>query len=333
MQCQLMRGRRASPIAFRITDLSLETPTPAVPSRPQPQTRVFWAIGIALLSVGAAAPMARMADVNALAIAFWRCTIGSLAILPYLVWFRPTWPQGKSPALLLAAGIALAAHFAFWLGSLDFTSVAASVVLVCTQPIFVTLLSRVFLREKTNAWALTGIGVAFCGVVLIATDGQSTENGLLGNAMALFGALTVAIYVMIGRSARGTGMPLSWYTFVVYGSAGATLLAAAQWMNEPLTGFSSMSWTWILAVALLPQLIGHTLFNWALGYVKASTLSGTILVEPVISTALAWWLLQEEPGWPTLVGGVVALFGLGVLLRGQKTDLGTEVPTKAETSR
>ena len=305
---------------LRITDLSPETPTPPIGGGRRNPPRVFWGIGIALLSVGAAAPMARMAEVNALAIAFWRCAIGSVAILPYLLWVKPRWPRGKSLVPLLVAGIALAAHFAFWLGSLHFTSVAASVVLVCTQPIFVTLLSRVFLRENTNAWAIAGISIAFLGVVLIATDGESTENSMLGNAMALVGALMVALYVLIGRRVRGTGMPLGWYTFVVYGSAGLTLLAAACWMNIPLTGFSSSSWTWILAVALVPQLIGHTLFNWALGYMKASMLSGTILVEPVISTLLAWWWLQETPGGSTLLGGVVALFGLALLLHGQKAE-------------
>ena len=298
-------------------------PSHAASGHTRKPSRVFWGIGIALLSVGTAAPMARMAEVNALAIAFWRCTLGSAAIVPYLLWVRPAWPLGKPPATLLLAGIALAAHFAFWLGSLHFTSVAASVVLVCTQPIFVTLLARVFLREKTGILAIAGIGIAFLGVVLIATDGESTSTSMLGNAMALVGALTVALYVLIGRSVRGTGMPLSWYTFVVYGSAGVTLWMAAHLASEPLTGFSTSSWTWIFAVALIPQLIGHTLFNWALGYVKASTLSGTILVEPVISTALAWWWLHEEPGWRTLLGGIVALSGLAILLRGQKPDRDT----------
>jgi drug/metabolite transporter (DMT)-like permease len=139
-----------------------------------------------------------------------------------------------------------------------------------------------------------------------------------GNALALIGAIAVAAYVLIGRSLRTAGISVLPYSIVVYTSAAATLVPAALVGGVPLWGFSGETWFWLWAVTLGPQILGHTVLNWALRYVQASVISGTILVEPVVSALLAWLILSEKPGLATLLGGGVVLAGLFLLLHGYR---------------
>jgi len=140
---------------------------------------------------------------------------------------------------------------------------------------------------------------------------------LLGNVLALVGALTVAVYVLIGRSSRTGGVGVLPYSVVVYSAAAATLLPAALVFDVPLWGFSGETWFWLAAITLGPQLMGHTVFNWALRYVEASVISGIVLAEPVVSALLAWLVLSERPGLLTVLGGGVVLAGLYFLLKGR----------------
>jgi drug/metabolite transporter (DMT)-like permease len=279
--------------------------------------RVLAGVFVAVASVSAAAIFIRLADAPALAIASWRNAIAVALLLPVVLARRETFPRGRPLRLALLSGVALAFHFALWISSLEHTSVAASVVLVCTQPIFVTLLSWWLLKERTSALAMGGIAVAFAGTLFIALDESVFDGALLGNLLALGGAVAVAAYVLIGRSVRAGGVALLPYATVVYATAAAVLLPATALLGVPLTGFSGETWAWLAAIAVFPQILGHTLFNWALKYVKAPVLSGTILLEPVVSTLLAWAVLAEVPGTQTLVGGAVVLAGLALLLRGR----------------
>jgi drug/metabolite transporter (DMT)-like permease len=132
------------------------------------------------------------------------------------------------------------------------------------------------------------------------------------------GAITVAVYVLTGRPLRTTGVGVLQYSIVVYTSASATLAPAGLYAGEPLWDYSGETWLWLFAITLGPQILGHTVLNWVLRYVEASIVSGTILAEPVVSALLAWLVLAEKPGLPTILGGAVVLAGLFLLLRGYR---------------
>jgi drug/metabolite transporter (DMT)-like permease len=280
--------------------------------------RALPAVAVGVLAVSAAAIFIRLADAPALAVAFWRCVLGAALLLPPAMVRRERFPKGKTLNVGLASGVALGAHFGFWISSLDHTSVAASVVLVSTQPVFVAILAYLIFGEHTSPLSFAGILVALAGAVVIAGDGSVGSAAIFGNILALIGAVTVAVYVLIGRSSRTGGVGVLPYSIVVYSAAALTLLGAALLFDARLWGYSGETWFWLGAITLGPQIMGHTVFNWALRYVEASIVSGTILAEPVVSALLAWLILSERPGLPTILGGVVVLAGLFMLLRGYR---------------
>ena len=282
-------------------------------------------VAVGVLAVSSAAIFIRLADAPALAVAFWRNALGVLVLLPLALYWRQTFPRGRTLYYGVASGAALGAHFGFWISSLDYTSVAASVVLVCTQPVFVAILAYLIFGERTSPLSFLGMLVALAGTVVIVSDGSVGSATFFGNALAVIGALTVAVYVLIGRSLRTTGVGVLPYSIVVYASASATLAPAALYVGAPLWGYSGETWFWLFAVTLGPQIMGHTVFNWALKYVDASIISGTIVAEPVVSALLAWLVLSEKPGLATALGGVVVLLGLYLLLRGYRPSHGKSV--------
>jgi drug/metabolite transporter (DMT)-like permease len=271
-----------------------------------------------VLAVSAAAIFIRLADAPAIAVAFWRCLLGAAVLLPPALARGDRFPTGRTLYVGMASGAALGAHFGFWISSLDYTSVAASVVLVSTQPVFVAVLAYLVFGERTTPLSFAGILVALAGTAVIAADRTFGSAAVFGNVLALAGAVTVAVYVLIGRSSRTGGVGVLPYSVVVYSAAAVTLLPAALLFDVPLWGYSGETWFWLVAITLGPQLMGHTVFNWALRYVEASVISGVVLAEPVVSALLAWLVLSERPGLATVLGGAVVLAGLYFLLKGRR---------------
>jgi drug/metabolite transporter (DMT)-like permease len=192
------------------------------------------AIAVGVLAVSAAAIFIRLADAPALAVAFWRNTLGVLVLLPIAFYRREAFPRGRALLVGVASGVALGTHFGFWISSLDYTSVAASVVLVCTQPVFVAILAYLVFGERTSSLSFFGILVALAGTAVIASDGSVGSATFYGNTLAVIGAITVAVYVLIGRSLRTMGVGVLPYSIVVYASASATLAPAALYAGAPL---------------------------------------------------------------------------------------------------
>ncbi len=265
--------------------------------------------------------MIRLADAPALAVAFWRCALGVAVLLPLAFLRRDRFPKGKTLYVGIGSGVALGAHFGFWISSLDYTSVAASVVLVSNTPVFVAILAYLVFGEKTAPLSFAGIVVALGGTVVIAQDGSAGSAAVFGNVLAILGALTFTVYVLIGRSQRSAEEPVGVlpYSIVLYSAAAAALLPAALLSGDRVWGYGWETWFWLLAITLGPQIMGHTVFNWALRYVEASVISGTVLAEPVVAALLAWLVLSERPGTATLVGGAVVLAGIFLLLRGRRS--------------
>ncbi len=282
------------------------------------------AVAVGVMAVSAAAIFIRLADAPAIAIAFWRCVLGVAVLLPLAMVRRERIPRGRTLWIGIASGVALGAHFAFWISSLDYTSVAASVVLVTTQPIFVAIFAYLLFGERTSPMSFAGILVAISGTVVIAQDGSVGSAAFLGNSLALIGAVMVAVYFLIGRSQRSGGVGVLPYVILVYSSASVTLLVVALVSGTPLWGYSVETWFLLWCLTLGPQIMGHTVFNWALRYVEAPILAGTILAEPVVASFLAWMVLSEKPGIATVVGGAIILAGLYLLLWGRRTP--REIP-------
>ena len=287
------------------------------PPNTPPKWILIGGVGLAVLAISFAAILIRLAEAPAVAVAFWRNLFGTAFLLPFALLKREHFPRGRYGWGAIIAGIALAAHFGLWITSLDLTSVASSVVLVCTQPIFVALFAWLFLKEKISRVATIGIFIAVAGTFIIGSDYQFGQQAMLGNILALGGAVAIAIYVLLGRWIRTEGTSILAYSVVVYGSASVALATVCLGTGTQMFGYSTQTWICLVLMTLGPQIMGHTVFNWALKYIKAPVLSGTILLEPVLSTLLAWVILREEPLLSSIFGGVVILVGLALVIRGR----------------
>jgi drug/metabolite transporter (DMT)-like permease len=216
----------------------------------------------------------------------------------------------------VAAGILLALHLVAWTSSLGYTSVASSTALVTTNPVWVGLASWLVLRERLSVGAIIGIVVTLIGSMLIIVSGvledtsqAAYRNPTLGNMLALVGAWTVSGYFLIGRGLRRRLSVLA-YIWLVYTSAALTLacwmwVSGGQWL-----GFSPLAYLLVLGLAVGPQLLGHTAFNWALAHLSATFVALAILGEPVGSALWAWILFHESFTPLQLVGFVLLLVGI-----------------------
>jgi drug/metabolite transporter (DMT)-like permease len=189
-----------------------------------------------VLAISAAAIFIRLAETSA--VAFWRCTLGAAVLLPPAFVRGDRFPTGRALYVGVASGVALGGHFVFWISSLSFTSVVASVVLVSTQPVFVAVLAYLVFGERITLVSFAGILVALAGTAVIAADKTVGSAALSGNVLVLAGAVTVGVYVLIGRSSRTGGVGVLPYSVVVYAATAASLLPAALVFDAPLWDYS-----------------------------------------------------------------------------------------------
>jgi drug/metabolite transporter (DMT)-like permease len=279
---------------------------------------IYGVLALGVFAVGWAAIFIRLADAPALSTAAYRLMFAALPVAGYAALRRrPDLRRIERGRwwLLLLAGVALAAHFATWIASLHLTTVASSVALVTTQPLWAALIAAAALRERVSRGTLVAILVATAGGGLIGVrDFAAGGAALAGDALALVGAVLAAVYFVAGRRLRA-GLDLAPYVGVIYPVAAVVLLITAVVARQPLTGFSTQTWAMFLLLALVPQLIGHSSLNWALRYLSAHLVTVAVLGEPVLSTLLAIPFLGERPGLLRVVGGLVTLFGVYLAVR------------------
>ena len=271
-----------------------------------------------VVAVSFAAVLIRLAEAPAIVIAAYRMGIAALVVGPAAVGLTRGKVKLRVPDLLLclAAAAFLALHFGSWIASLEHTSVASSVVLVTVSPLLVAVASRIFLKEPLERRVLVGIGLGFAGSLVIAS-GDLRFGGrqeLLGDGLALLGAVAMTGYLLLGRKLRPT-VPLMPYIAVVYAGSALLLVAGSAITGSSLVGYTGQTYLFLVLVALIPQLVGHSLLNWALARVRATVISVSVMAEPVVSTVLAFFILEEVPPVTSVAGGVVILAGMYLALR------------------
>jgi drug/metabolite transporter (DMT)-like permease len=295
---------------------------------PAPAWRTYAALAGGVLIVSTASILVRFAQgqgVPSLAIAAWRLTIAAAILLP-LVIGRSRGELGRLAVrdwwLAIASGVFLALHFAAWIASLEYTSVASSVALVTTNPIWIAIFSVLVLRERMPGMRAMAVGLSLAGsaVILWADAGVVTSGApdpLLGNALALIGSLTVCGYLLIGRRLRGH-MTLLAYIGVVYAVAALTLMLLALAFGTQMSGYPKFAWVLLAAMALGPQLLGHSAFNYALKHVSATMIALAVLGEPVGSTLLAWLMFGEVVSTTKMAGMALLLGGIFLAARSER---------------
>lgn len=292
-----------------------------------PSQRFTAAIALAfgIVVIASASILIRLAQdaaVPSLVIAAIRLGI-SASVLSIIVAIKyPTFPSGitrSQAGLAVVSGVCLAVHFATWIQSLEYTSVASSAALVTTNPLWVGIVAWLLFGEKLNNWRVMGMLMTIFGSLAIALSDQQTQQGsnpMLGNTLAIIGAMCGSAYFLVGRGLRNQ-LPLLHYIWMTYGSAAVVLLIAAVASGYTDVSFAPATWLILLGLAIGPQLIGHTTINYAMRHFSALLVTIAILGEPVGSAILAFALFDEVVAPLQLAGFVGLLVGIAITAIGE----------------
>jgi drug/metabolite transporter (DMT)-like permease len=295
----------------------------------------FLVLGVGILAVSTASIFIRFAQQEApsLVIGAFRLLIAALILAPFAVFRNRTelaTLRRSTMVWISLGGLFLACHFAAWITSLEYTTVASSVVLVTTAPLWVAIFSPIFLKEKITRITLLGIFVALTGSLIVSLGNLCTVNErklmcysvgslnntreLWGDLLALAGAFLSAGYLIVGRKVRKTTSLIT-YSFLVYFIAAACMMVFMLFRKASLVGYSPYIYLIFFALAIIPQLLGHTSFNYALRYKSSALVSVALLGEPIGSVILAFFLLKETPTFAELTGGAIILAGIYLVSR------------------
>lgn len=283
-------------------------------------------VGVVAVSFGSI--FIRLAEAPPLIIAAYRLGLASLVIGPVALIRSGQELRALSRRDLfyfVIAGVFLALHFGLWIASLNYTTVASSVILVSMSPLFVGLFSRLLGMDRVTKWMVGGILLSVVGSGTIGYGDFALGGGALwGDILALGGAVMVTGYLLAGRRLRQR-LSLLPYISLAYSVAAAVTLLLCLLTGQRFTGYSSTTYLMFILLALVPQVIGHSAFNWALGYLSAPLVSVTILGEPVGATILAYLILNEAPTLLEIVGGATILSGIYLASRQEVVEV---VPAK-----
>jgi drug/metabolite transporter (DMT)-like permease len=284
-----------------------------------------------VLLVASASIMIRQAQqlgVPSPTIAAWRLGLAALFVTPIAL--ARAWPEIRSlrrrdVLLGIGSGAFLAMHFTFWITSLEYTSVASSSALVATNPLWIALASLLLLRQRLAAMTWLGVLITVGGSVLIAISdggGASGNHALLGDALALAGALAGSGYFLVGSRLQQRLSTLA-YIWLVYSSAAVILgliaLGSGAWRSDAAgASYPGLAYLLLLGLALGPQLLGHTAFNWSLRHLSATFVAVAILGEPIGAALLALALFRQVFEPLQLLGFVVLLIGIAIAARGER---------------
>lgn len=272
---------------------------------------------IGIIAISFSAIFIKWSTAPASVIGMYRLLFTVILILPFL---RPHFSAmrlipRKDWGLLLLSGFFLGLHFLLWIGSLFYTSVASSTVLLTLQPIFVMAGAYFVFRERTSGKALLSMAVAILGTVLIGWgDIGLSKAALIGDILSIFGTLSVSVYMLVGQNLRSHMSSLV-YSVLVFLFAAAVLAIYNLLAGISMIEYPVREWGIFLLLAVVPTVFGHFLFNWLLKYVNATTISMSILGEPVGATLLAFLLLGETLTYFQIAGGILSIVGVWMFLQ------------------
>lgn len=291
--------------------------------------QIFMVLVVGILGVSMSAILVRLSIAAmkmegnigfSLFLAASRLIISALILLPTWKNLKFTQITPKAYYYAIAAGICLAIHFATWITSLAFTSIAASTVLVTTNPIWVGFFSWWWFKEKLSKRAILGIAIAFLGGMVIAIadssgiSGKNYDNPILGDALALFGAVMSSLYIIFGSQAQQQGLNIGNYIAIAYSTAAIFLLPLPFLYQTSYFGYSYQVYIYILLMAIVSQLIGHTSFNWAIRWISPTLISLSLLFEPIFASCLGAIAFSETIPLMVFWGGLMILIGTAIVL-------------------
>ena len=274
------------------------------------------AMGFAVLALAFSAifiTRLEQAEVPALVIAFYRMAIATALLLPSALMLKRKEIASlarKDISLLALGGFCLAVHFAAWITSLEYVPIATAVVLVNSHPLFVVIASYFFLGERPSRRRIIGTAIGLAGMVVVSHDALGDlQLAMKGDGLALLGALAVVGYFIIGRKARAR-ISLLGYVTPLYALCSLFLLILVLSAGEPLFPYGASTWGYLVALAIVPTVIGHTVFNWAIKHVRPTAISLAFLGEPVVASVLALIFFAQRPPLATFCGGALVLAGI-----------------------
>lgn len=248
-----------------------------------------------------------------------RMILATIILLP--TWKNLKLDRAKSAAnyYAIAAGLCLAIHFATWITSLAYTSITASTVLVTTNPIWVGLFSWWWYGEKLSLQGIIGIGIAlFGGAIMAISDSNidgSYSNPILGDVLALIGAVMSSLYMIFGSQAQRRGLDTGSYVAIAYFTAALCLFPLPFLFKVSYLGYQGKVYLYVCLMALMSQIIGHTSLNWSMRWISPTVISLSLLFEPVIASLVGAIVFGEVPSINLLLGGCIILGGIGVFIK------------------
>jgi drug/metabolite transporter (DMT)-like permease len=281
----------------------------------------YFLLAIGVIAVSSSAILVKLSTAPAPVIAFYRLFFSVLIMLPlFLVKYRHELKLITRRDWLYSsvAGVFLAFHFILWFESLNYTSVASSTVLVTLQPLFAFIGTYIFFKEKLKLSAILSGMLGISGSIIISWgDLQINGMALFGDFLALLACAMVTAYLLFGQTVRKR-LSLITYTFVVYGICTLTLFLYVVTLQYELYPYPQADWFYFVLLAIVPTLLGHTLFNWSLKWLSTNTISMSILFEPIGASILAYYILQETVVWTQVIGGGVILVGIFMFLANER---------------
>jgi len=292
-----------------------------VNEKESPPFNPFLALISGVLAVSTGAVFAKLADAPALVIAAYRVGLASVILAPIAWWKARDEIVAlgmREYGLALLSGLFLALHFSTWISSLNYTSVANSVVLVNTNPLWVGVLAPVISKDRLTLKTKISIVISVIGGAIIGAGDFATGNqALWGDFLALLGSICAAMYLLLGRNLRRK-LSLLAYVIICYGSAAIILWGLVIALGLQIVGFTSGTYAAFAGMALISQIIGHTSYNWALKWFSASLIAVSLLGEPIGATILAYIIFDERLTWTKLVGGSLILAAIYLAAKGEQ---------------
>ena len=281
------------------------------------KTMPYIAIAIGVISVSLSAIFVKLSSAESAVIAFYRMLFSVLIMSPlFLIKYKSELKllQKRDWLFSTVAGVFLAFHFILWFESLNYTSVASSTVLVTLQPIFAFIGTYLFFKEKVVFQSIVAVIVAICGSLLISWgDFRVSGTALYGDVLALIACGFITGYLLFGQDVRKR-LSLMTYTMVVYSVSAITLFFYVLFMGQSFGPYETIDWFWFVMLAIVPNLLGHTLFNWSLKWVSTNTISIAILFEPVGAAILAFFIFNENLILTQVIGGIIVILGISMFV-------------------